>query len=145
MDKQLSIMVDMFCWCVWLTDCSLRGAHIVTVSTVSMIEKRVSSNRKLYGDEILLNFSKMVLIRYDVRYMDVNWLTAFSSWWICRRLPNLCSLEPQKWTTVDIFNLLIFINFITCYKELRIFQVVGLIESVQQNVPVSYSTPIYIY
>lgn len=40
---------------------------------------------------------------------------------------------------------LLFINFITCYKELRIFQVVGLIESVQQNVPVSDSTPIYIY
>lgn len=123
---------------------SERCTHCYSQHCVSIIEKKVSSNRKLYDDEILLNFSQMVLIRYDVRYMDVNWLTAFSSWWICRRLPNLCSLEPQKWTTVDIFNLL-FINFITCYKELRIFQVVGLIESVQQNVPVSYSTPIYIY
>lgn len=30
---------------------------------------RVSSSRKLYGDEILLNFSKMVFIRYDVIWM----------------------------------------------------------------------------
>lgn len=31
--------------------------------------KRVSSNRKLYDGKILLNFSKMVVIRYDVIWM----------------------------------------------------------------------------
>lgn len=121
---------------------SERCTHCYSQHCVSTIEKRVTSSRKLYDGKILLNFSKIGMMLYGCELIDsIFQLMDLSQ--ITKSLQSRASNFNESLLT--FLSNLLFINFITCYKELRIFQVVGLIESVQQNVPVSDSTPIYIY